>query len=938
MSLSTRYNPTATEDKWYQHWLEKDYFSSKVDPDKESYSIVIPPPNVTGILHMGHMLNNTIQDILIRKARLEGKNACWIPGTDHASIATEAKVVKMLRAKGIKKSDLTREEFMKYAWEWTDKYGGIILKQLRKLGASADWNRTRFTMEPKLYDAVIHVFVDLYNKGKIYRGLRMVNWDPEAKTVLSNEEVIYKEAVNNLYFIRYKVDHQGQEPLELSRLQRQIAQVERRLEKAKKEMRVSIFTKYEYATLLKELTFLRKTYALTEQKLNWVTIATVRPETILGDTAIAINPKDKRYTHLHGKRAFVPLINRSIPIIRDRYVEMDFGTGCLKVTPAHDPNDYEIGLTHSLEVIDILNEDGTLNESAQLYVGADRFKARKLAVKDLKARGHLVKIERYNNKVGHSERTDAIVEPRLSMQWYVNMEELVKPALKAVMEDTIQFYPEKFKNTYAHWMNNIKNWCISRQLWWGQRIPAYYYGEDIFVAKTAEAALELAKAKTGNINLTVEDLRQDEDVLDTWFSSWLWPISVFNGFESEEEVNYYYPTSVLVTGWDIIFLWVARMIISGYEWRGNFPFKDVYFTGMVRDKLHRKMSKSLGNSPDALKMIAEYGADAVRFGMLSCAAAGNDLLFDMKLVEQGRNFSNKLWNALRLTKSWMVVEQNPNQTSALLNELAVEWMENKLNKELLELEQNFKSYRLSDALMGLYNFIWGDFCSWYLEMVKPVYGEAIDAATLEKTTSLFERQMTLLHPFMPFVTEEIWHQLRTRTDGDDCIVSQWQTGKAYDETLLTKVTHAQDIISHIRDIRNKNQLKKRAPLALFAQKTDKTTTLLSDKRIEAMLMRLGFLKSIELTTTDVESSVAFVSGTEQFFVQIEKKIDVVAERKKLTKELERAKKFVLGIEKKLRNTRFVNKAPAAVVERERKKLGDGQAKIKNLEDSLAKLR
>ncbi len=880
MSLSTRYSPTETEAKWYEHWMEKDYFSSKVDTEKEPFTVVIPPPNVTGVLHMGHMLNNTIQDVLIRKARLEGKNACWVPGTDHASIATEAKVVKMLRERGIKKSDLTRDEFMKYAWEWKEEYGGIILKQLRKLGASCDWKRTRFTMEPKLSDAVLDAFVHLYEKGHIYRGLRMINWDPEAQTVLSNEEVIYKDVTSKLYHVRYKIEG----------------------------------TEDEY-----------------------VTIATVRPETILGDSAIAVNPKDERFTHLHGKRAIVPMANRSIPIIANRYVDVEFGTGCLKITPAHDPNDYEIGQTHGLETIDILNADGTMSEAAGFYVGEDRFKARKLIVKDLEEIGALVKIEDYKNKVGHSERTNAVIEPRLSLQWYVNMEELVKPAIKAVETDEVAFLPPKFKNTYNHWMNNIKNWCISRQLWWGQRIPAFYAGEEVFVAKTADEALAKAKEKLNNPNLTVEDLRQDDDVLDTWFSSWLWPISVFDGFETREELDYYYPTSVLVTGWDIIFLWVARMIIAGYEFEGKRPFEQVYFTGMVRDKQRRKMSKSLGNSPDALKLIEEFGADGVRFGMLSSAAAGNDLLFDEKLCEQGLAFSNKMWNALRLIKSWEVVEENPNKDSQKLNDLSIAWMQTKLQKELAILEENIQNFRLSEGLMNLRNFIWNEFCSWYLEMVKPVYGEPIDRKTLDATINLYEQMMTALHPFMPFTTEEIWHQLKERQEGEDCIVSTWKTGGEFDAALLKEVEFAQSIVSNIRDIRKKNQLKDREPLTAFIQTSSEAAAILKNDNIYPLLMRLGYLESIEVTENEPESTVSFVTGAEKFYIKIEKEIDVEAERERLTTELERAKKFLIGVTKKLGNERFVNNAPEAVVAKEKQKLADGEARVKSLEESLAKL-
>jgi valyl-tRNA synthetase len=789
-------------------------------------------------------------------------------------------VVKMLRERGIKKSELTRDEFMKYAWEWKEEYGGIILKQLRRLGASCDWKRTRFTMEPKLSDAVLDAFVHLYEKGHIYRGLRMINWDPEAQTVLSNEEVIYKDVTSKLYHVRYKIEGTADE---------------------------------------------------------YVTIATVRPETILGDSAIAVNPKDERFMHLHGKRAIVPMANRSIPIITDRYVDVEFGTGCLKITPAHDPNDYEIGQTHNLETIDILNADGTMSEAAGFFVGEDRFKARKLMANALEEMGALVKVEDYKNKVGHSERTNAVIEPRLSLQWYVNMEELVKPAIEAVETDDVAFLPPKFKNTYNHWMKNIKNWCISRQLWWGQRIPAFYVGEAVFVAKTAEEALAKAKVELNNPNLTLEDLKQDEDVLDTWFSSWLWPISVFDGFESREELDYYYPTSVLVTGWDIIFLWVARMIIAGYEFEGKRPFEQVYFTGMVRDEKRRKMSKSLGNSPDALKLIDDYGADGVRFGMLSCAAAGNDLLFDLKLCEQGAKFCNKMWQALRLIKGWEVVDDNPNATSQQLNDLAVAWMNNKLQKELATLEDNIKNFRLSEGLMNLYNFIWNEFFSWYLEMVKPVYGEPIDRKTLDATIDLYEQLMTALHPFMPFITEEIWHQLKERKAGEDCIVSAWQTGHDFDAELLKEVEFTQAVISNIRDIRGKNQLKQKEELTVFVQSSDAAKAFLANDNLMALLMRLGYLASIEVTENEPDSTVAFVTGAEKFFIKIEKEIDVEAERERLTAELERAKKFLIGVTKKLSNERFVNNAPDAVVAKEKQKLADGEARVKSLEESLEKL-
>ena len=731
MSISTQYKAGDTESKWYQHWMEKNYFHSIPD-ERESYSIVIPPPNVTGVLHMGHMLNNTIQDALIRKARLEGKNACWVPGTDHASIATEAKVVKLLREKGIKKSDISREEFLEYAFEWKDKYGGIILDQLKKLGASCDWERTRFTMEDKLSAAVIKVFVDLYKKGKIYRGKRMTNWDPSAQTVLSNEEVLHSEENSHLHYVRYLIEG-------------------------------------------------------TEDE--WITIATTRPETILGDSAIAVNPKDERYAHLKGKRAIVPLINRSIPIIFDRYVETDFGTGALKVTPAHDMNDYEIGQRHELEVIDVFNDDGTMSEAAQLYIGEDRFKAKKLILKDLEASGNLVKIEPYPNKVGRSERTNAVVEPRLTLQWFLDMKELSKTALDAVKDGEVKFYPDHFINMYRNWLeeDKVRDWCISRQLWWGQRIPAYYYENHFFVAETPEEALAEAKTKTGNNALTIEDLHQDEDVMDTWFSSWLWPISVFDGFENQDELKYYYPTNVLVTGWDIMYLWVARMIMAGYEWsedllgkefiekNGRQPFQDVYFTGMVRDAQRKKMSKQLGNSPSALNLIDKYGADGVRFGMLSSGSAGNDIIFDApidpktkkavdesKLCAQGSAFCNKMWNAMRMLKMLEKVEKSSSVAAQKINPLAQSWMENKLNQLLETLAGDYKDYKLGDAMMNLYNFIWNDFFSEYLEMIKPNYGEPIDQETYDEAIGFFEKLMTVLHPFMPFITEEIWHYLIER--------------------------------------------------------------------------------------------------------------------------------------------------------------------------------
>jgi len=902
MELSTRYNPKDTESKWYSHWMDKNYFHSEPD-EREPYSIVIPPPNVTGVLHMGHMLNNTIQDILIRKARLEGKNACWVPGTDHASIATEAKVVKMLRKQGIKKSDLTREEFMEHAFKWKDEYGGIILDQLKKLGASCDWERTKFTMDPEMSRAVIKVFVDLYNKGKIYRGLRMTNWDPEAQTVLSNEEVIYKEENSKLYYCRYKVEG-------------------------------------------------------TEDE--WLTIATVRPETILGDTAVAVNPKDERFLHLHGKRVIVPMVNRSVPIIADRYVDMEFGTGALKITPAHDANDYEIGERHNLEVIDVLNADGTMSEAAQFYIGDDREVARKKIVKDLEAAGHLVKVEDYRNKVGYSERTDAAVEPRLTKQWFMEMKEFAQTALNAVKSEEVKFFPEHFWNMFYSWLNedNIRDWCISRQLWWGQRIPAFYYEDHIFVAESPEEALAQARKELGKPDLSLDDLKQDDDVLDTWFSSQLWPISVFNGFDNQEELQYYYPTNVLVTAWDIIFFWVARMIMMGYEYapellgeafvkeNGAQPFDAVYFTGMVRDKERRKMSKSLGNSPNALKLIEDYGADGVRFGMLSSAAAGNDIVFDApldpktkqvadesKLCEQGRNFCNKMWNALRLIKGWAV---KPGEGDAV-NRLAVQWMEHKLNLTLERLEKQYETFRFSESIMDIYKLLWGDFCSWYLEMIKPDYGEPIDEETLEATLGIYERLMTVLHPFMPFVTEEIWHHLRERKDGEDCVVSAYPKAAAYDTDMIEKVEQAKSIVASVREVRNNKGIKMKEALKLFAQEGEDSKALLQLEGLQAMIVKMANLESLALTGEEVPNAVSFLSGQSKFFLELQEEIDTAAECARLREELEYQKGFVNMVEKKLSNQGFVNNAPAPVVERERMKLADGQAKIKNLEEELGSM-
>ncbi len=904
MSLSTRYSPKETEKKWYDYWMENDYFHSEPD-EREPYSIVIPPPNVTGVLHMGHMLNNTVQDILIRRARLMGYNACWVPGTDHASIATEAKVVKMLREKGIKKSDLSREDFLKYAFEWKDKYGGIILDQLQKLGASCDWKRTRFTMEPKLSDAVIKVFVDLYNKGKIYRGLRMTNWDPVAKTVLSNEEVIHSEENSKLYYLRYKIEG----------------------------------TEDEY-----------------------VTIATVRPETILGDTAIAVNPKDERFMHLQGKKALVPLIGRAIPIIADRYVDMEFGTGCLKITPAHDMNDFEIGERHNLEVIDTLNEDGTLSEAAQLFVGVDRFEARKRIMKDLEEAGHLVKVEDYKNKVGRSERTDAIIEPRLTLQWFLKMDEFAVTALEAVKKDEVSFFPSGMWNMFYSWLKeeNVRDWCISRQLWWGQQIPAWYYDDQIFVAENEAEALEQAKQATGKSDLTISDLSRDEDVVDTWFSSWLWPLTVFDGFEKENDLAYYYPTNVLVTGWDIMFFWVARMIMAGYEWgedllgketvakKGTMPFHDVYFTGMVRDSKKRKMSKSLGNSPDALSLIDTYGADGVRFGMLSSAAAGNDIIFDApidpktgtalnesKLCDQGKKFCNKMWNALNLLNGWEIVEEPVDASTAAINKLAGDWLEQKMNRLIEHLNKQMDEYRLSDAIMELYKFIWFDFCSWYLEMIKPAYQAPIDRETYDRSIAMFEKMMVLLHPFMPFVTEEIWHNLRDRKPGDDCIVSHWPEAGEYNDHFIDEIELAKAIVSGVRDVRNNNGIKQKEPLKVHGQTSEDLAELLKSEGMKSMVMKMAFLESLDMTDESIDNSVSFLVKTHKFFVELNQEINKEEECERLTKELEYQEGFVRTVEKKLGNEKFVNNAPEKVVELERKKLADGTARIKKIKEALA---
>ena len=904
MELATRYQPKETESKWYKHWEERNYFRSVPD-EREPFTIVIPPPNVTGVLHMGHMLNNTIQDILIRHARQSGKNACWVPGTDHASIATEAKVVKLLREKGIKKSDIGREKFLAEAFKWKDKYGGIILDQLKKLGASCDWERTAFTMDSNLSEAVVKIFVDLHKKGKIYRGLRMTNWDPVALTALSNEEVIHKDANANLFHIRYQIEG-------------------------------------------------------TEDYIN---IATTRPETIMADSAIAVHPDDDRFKHLVGKKALIPLINRAIPIIADTYVDMEFGTGALKITPAHDTNDYEVGERHKLEVIDILNADATLNEKAQILVGEDRFIARRKIKDLLKAAEALIEIEQYQTSVGHSERTDAVVEPRLTYQWFLDMKEFSATALKAVDSGEVKFYPTHMWNMYLNWLKeeNVRDWCISRQLWWGQQIPAWFYKEEIFVAETAADALKQAQEFYKDPDIKLEDLKQDEDVVDTWFSSWLWPISVFDGFNSTDDFKYYYPTNVLVTGWDIMFFWVARMIMAGYEWapellqedakNGIQPFKEVYFTGMVRDAQKRKMSKSLGNSPDALALIDRYGADGVRFGMLSSGAAGNDIIFDApidkatkqvlnesKLCDQGLNFCNKMWNALKLLKNLEMVEEPVDAQVAAINALAANWFENKINKVLVTIEQHMIQYRLSDALMEMYKFIWGDFCSEYLEMIKPEYGKPIDRGTLEKTLGFFEILMSALHPFMPFVTEEIWHHLKERKSGDDCCIATYPKSGAFEEEIISQVETSIALISALRKTRNEKALKQKEPLVLKVQESPGAKSLLALPGLKDMISKLAFLSEIEFLIGDAPANaVPIVIGQEKFYLLINQTINVAEERTRLKADLKYLKGFVIGVEKKLSNERFVQNAPAKVVETEKQKLADGLAKIKHIEDSLGAL-
>ncbi|MCF8202071.1 MAG: valine--tRNA ligase [Crocinitomicaceae bacterium] len=874
MEIAKTYEPQLAQEKWYQYWLDKGYFHSTPD-HREPYTIVIPPPNVTGVLHMGHMLNNTIQDVLVRRARMLGKNACWVPGTDHASIATEAKVVQKLKAEGISKSDLTREQFLAHAFEWKDKHGGIILEQLKRLGASCDWERTHFTMDPEYSESVIAVFIDLFQKGKIYRGVRMVNWDPEALTALSDEEVNYKEVNSKLFYVRYQVLGQSDQ---------------------------------------------------------WLTIATTRPETILGDTAICVHPEDERYQHLIGKTVSVPLINREIPVIADEYVDKDFGTGCLKVTPAHDPNDYELGQKHNLPSIDLFNDNGTLNAHGAHYESKDRFEVRREIEKELQDKGFLVKTEDIINKVGFSERTSAVIEPKLSLQWFVSMRELAAPALENVMNGNIQFHPEKFKNTYRHWMENVKDWCISRQLWWGHRIPAWYYSDrpaDFVVAKTQEEALVLAAQKAGR-PIEAAELRQDEDVLDTWFSSWLWPISVFNGLTqpNNPEINYYYPTNDLVTAPEIMFFWVARMAIAGYEYMGQQPFKNVYYTGIVRDKLGRKMSKSLGNSPDPIDLINQYGADGVRVGVLISSPAGNDLPFDSSQCEQGRNFTNKIWNAYRLVSSWEVSEiEQP-----LSSKVAIEWFDSRFAQVLSEINSNFDKFRISDALMSTYKLVWDDFCSWYLEMIKPGYQQPIDRQTLEHTLDFFERILKIMHPFTPFVSEELYHALRERQPGDDIVIAEWPAVQEVSSSALAQFAFNEKVITQLRNIRKQNNIATKIKMELYI-KADASRASDAD----SIIVKMGNLSVLEYVQDKVAQSNSFIVDGIEFFVPFGEQIDLEAEKKKLEEELHYTKGFLKSVQSKLQNEKFMAGAPDAVVANERNKEADALNKIAILEEKLKSL-
>ena len=875
--IPSKYNPAGLEEKWYSCWMEKGYFKSVPD-EREPYTIVIPPPNVTGVLHMGHMLNNTLQDVLVRRARMMGFNTEWLPGTDHASIATEARVVNSLRERGIDKSSLSRDEFLAHAWEWREKHGGIILEQLKRLGASCDWERTCFTMDEALYESVIKVFVDLYNKGLIYRGVRMVNWDPKALTAVSDEEVIYREVNSKLYYVRYRVAGSDD---------------------------------------------------------HWVTIATTRPETILGDTAVCVNPADERYSWLKGKQVIIPLVERTVPVIFDEYVDMEFGTGCLKITPAHDINDYEIGIRHKLNSIDIFNDNGTMSGQATLYVGKNRFVVREEILRDLEAGGHMVRIEDYMNKVGYSERTDEVIEPKLSLQWFLKMEDLARPALQVVMDGTISFYPEKFKNTYRHWMENVRDWCISRQLWWGQRIPAWYLpGGEVVVAENAEQALKIARNITNDPSLDPGSLRQDEDVLDTWFSSWLWPISVFDGIRHPDnpDIRYYYPTNDLVTAPEILFFWVARMIMAGLEYRGEVPFRNVYLTGIVRDKQGRKMSKSLGNSPDPIKLIERYGADGVRVGMLLTSPAGNDLPFDEALCEQGRNFSNKIWNALRLVKGWETDEKLSQPESA---SISAKWFENKLNETLELINDHFSKYRISDALMTVYKLIWDDFCSWYLEMVKPEYQKPVDPKTMHATIGFFEELVKVLHPFMPFISEEIWHHLGEREEDECLMVSRMPHPGVVDKSLLEEFDFAREAIMGIRKLRKEKNIPNKEALSLLVKKNEGEKP---ETAFDPLVMKLCNLRALDYVTDKVEGAASFIVRSTEFFIPMEGKLDLQAEIEKLEEELKYTHGFLAGVEKKLGNEAFVNNAPDHVVALENKKKSDALARIRIIGQQLKALK
>jgi len=875
MDIPSKYEPGKAENRWYKYWMDNGFFKSTPD-EREPYTIVIPPPNVTGVLHMGHMLNNTIQDVLVRRARMHGKNACWVPGTDHASIATEAKVVAKLKAEGIEKLDLSREEFLEHAWEWTHKHGGMILEQLKRLGTSCDWDRTLFTMDEKRYDSVIKVFVDLFNKGLIYRGIRMVNWDPQAMTAVSDEEVNYTEEKSKLYYVRYKIAGED----------------------------------------------------------GYVMVATTRPETILGDTAVCANPDDERYKHLKGKRVIVPMANREVPFIFDSYVDPEFGTGCLKITPAHDINDYEIGIRHKLPSIDVFNANGTMSEAAGMFIGIDRFKAKELAEKELQKNGDLVKVENYDNKIGRSERTNAVIEPRLSLQWFVKMKDLSTPALEAVMNGDVHIHPAKFKNLYRHWMENVHDWCISRQLWWGQRIPAWYYDNNEFVvAETVSEALKLAKEKSGNPSLKAGDLHQDEDVLDTWFSSWLWPITSFDGINNpeNEDIKYYYPTSDLITAPDILFFWVARMIIAGYEFRGQKPFDNVYITGLVRDRQRRKMSKSLGNSPEPITLIEKYGADGVRVGMLLCSPAGNDLLYEDALPEQGRNFANKIWNAFRLLKSWEVNDKIVQPESS---QVAVKWMEEVLKKSSSEIDANFRKFRISEALMINYKLFWDEFSGWYLEIIKPEYQKPIDRITYDATVALFEKLVKLIHPFMPFITEEIWQLLYDRKDGESIMIARMPESKKFNRDILAGFESVRETISAVRTVRKNKDIPNKEKIELLILGN------IADYDIEFLpvIMKLCNLSDIRFVSEKQDGSASFMVGTIEYFIPLTGKLDIESEIAKIQEDLNYNLGFLVNVMKKLENERFVTNAPASVLDLERKKKSDAESKIKSLEEALKSLR